>query len=103
MGTCNGALSTCSLGGYAFETRCHLGKSAVWDTINELGWSSNLMNHEIRTVAEHLLEKDGEWYTKKREGDAGDKHEYPVRTLPEPVSEEEDCFVSPGSWLRLLI
>ncbi|MBW0539988.1 hypothetical protein O181_079703, partial [Austropuccinia psidii MF-1] len=30
MGTCNGALSTCSVAGYALETRCHIGQSIVF-------------------------------------------------------------------------
>jgi lipase ATG15 len=30
MGTCNGALSSCSVAGYALETRCHLGQSIIF-------------------------------------------------------------------------
>ena len=29
MGTCNGVLSSCALGGYAMESKCHLGRSIV--------------------------------------------------------------------------
>jgi len=105
MGTCNGAFNPCSLAGYAFETSCHLGQTAIFDTVNELGWSSGLSHHEIRNVIDQLLSKDGEWYTKKKAKKLGDEKnemeavgEYdadePVRKLPEAQPEIEDCSAS---------
>ncbi|KAK2460724.1 hypothetical protein APHAL10511_007194 [Amanita phalloides] len=48
MGTCNGITSSCGLTGYAMETRCHLGKSIVFDTIGKLGWSADIRTHAIK-------------------------------------------------------
>lgn len=55
MGVCNGALSTCNLGGYAMETMCHTGKQCIYDTVNDLGWRVNLLNHRIHTVIDQIL------------------------------------------------
>ncbi|KAF7776695.1 hypothetical protein Agabi119p4_5088 [Agaricus bisporus var. burnettii] len=33
MGTCNGVSSWCAIGGYAFETKCHLGEVIQYDTV----------------------------------------------------------------------
>ncbi|KAI8598210.1 Alpha/Beta hydrolase protein [Dissophora ornata] len=47
MGTCNGATSSCYSAGYALETKCHLGKTCVYDTMTELGWRQNIQAHTI--------------------------------------------------------
>jgi len=60
MGACNGVLSSCSLAGYAMESRCHLGVSAVYDTMGKLGWSSDIRTHRIGVVIDVLLAKDWE-------------------------------------------
>lgn len=77
MGTCNGVLSSCALGGYAMETRyalfpsslappsrlltprrrCHLGKSIIYDTVSNLSWAVDIRTHTIGTVITQLLEK----------------------------------------------
>ncbi|KAG0201849.1 putative lipase atg15 [Mortierella sp. NVP41] len=49
MGTCNGATSSCYSAGYAMETKCHLGKTCVYDTVGELGWRQNIQGHTIFT------------------------------------------------------
>jgi len=55
MGTCNGILSSCSLGGYAMETRCHLGKSIIYDTVSNCSWSVDIRTHTIVSVIERVL------------------------------------------------
>lgn len=55
MGSCNGALSLCSLGGYAMESQCHTGTRCVYDTVTDLGWSVSLLNHKITTVIADVL------------------------------------------------
>jgi len=71
MGTCNGILSTCSLGGYAMESmcalhnfavpitegcfRCHTGKTIVYNTVSNLSWSVDIRNHGIITIIERVL------------------------------------------------
>ncbi|KAI7949425.1 hypothetical protein MJO28_008246 [Puccinia striiformis f. sp. tritici] len=58
MGTCNGALSSCSVAGYALETRCHLGKSIIFDTVGKLKWAQDIRTHPIQTVIEKVLRPD---------------------------------------------
>ncbi|KAF8843786.1 alpha/beta-hydrolase [Paxillus ammoniavirescens] len=55
MGTCNGILSSCALGGYAMETGCHLGKSIIYDTVSNLSWSVDIRTHGILTVIDNVL------------------------------------------------
>ncbi|CAJ0845076.1 6942_t:CDS:2 [Entrophospora sp. SA101] len=38
MGLCNGITSWCYLGGYAMETKCHVGKACVFDVVEKLKW-----------------------------------------------------------------
>ncbi|PIL35451.1 hypothetical protein GSI_02178 [Ganoderma sinense ZZ0214-1] len=79
MGTCNGVLSSCFLGGYAMESRCHLGKSIVYDTVSNLSWSVDIRTHTIVNVIEKLLADP--WPPAVDQG----------REVPEPVTEE-DCI-----------
>ncbi|SCV01474.1 LAMI_0G11738g1_1 [Lachancea mirantina] len=55
VGTCNGASSSCSIAGYAFETSCHSGRVCVYDAVNDLGWHVNMLNHRIHTVIDNVL------------------------------------------------
>lgn len=75
MGTCNGVLSSCALGGYAMESacvpllhaplfdikltrmfiRCHLGKVIEYDTVSNLSWSVDIRTHTILTVIDKVL------------------------------------------------
>ncbi|KAF8181260.1 alpha/beta-hydrolase [Pholiota molesta] len=55
MGTCNGVLSSCALGGYAMETACHLGKSIIYDTVSNASWTVDIRTHGIVNVIEKLL------------------------------------------------
>ncbi|KII89449.1 hypothetical protein PLICRDRAFT_608546 [Plicaturopsis crispa FD-325 SS-3] len=77
MGTCTGVTSICGIGGYAMESRCHLGKVVRYDTVSKLGWSVDSRTHGIKVVIEKLLAED--W--PHAEG----------RTVP-LAEPEEDCF-----------
>ncbi|KAG6820848.1 hypothetical protein H0H93_010675 [Arthromyces matolae] len=78
QGACTGFGSPCTQAGFALETRCHLGKSIVFDTIKKLGWRVDVRRHVIRDVITKVLELDGvEW----EEG-----REVPL------AREEEDCM-----------
>ncbi|GME75265.1 unnamed protein product [Ambrosiozyma monospora] len=55
MGVCNGASSTCSIAGYAMETQCHSGQKCIYDTVADLGWHVNMLNHRLRTVIDDVL------------------------------------------------
>jgi lipase ATG15 len=118
MGTCNGVLSSCALAGYALESRyvdffllftaivgctdhmparCHMGKSAVYDTVTKLGWSVNIKHHGIKTVIESLLAED--WEELESHGDANSNGDMSaVKKKEVPVAKpEEDCVVSPAN------
>lgn len=79
MGVCTGVSSTCALGGYALESKCHLGNVILFDTVTKLKWSVGVGNHAIRAVID-LLSKDFD-----------PENGISVPT-PEPQSE---CVVSP--------
>ncbi|KAF4603767.1 putative lipase atg15 [Pleurotus pulmonarius] len=72
QGTCTGPLSPCAQGGYALETRCHLGKSIVYDTVGVLGWRVDIRKHVIREVVEKVLGWEDGW---PDEEDAGGEDE----------------------------
>ncbi|KAI4528270.1 alpha/beta-hydrolase [Schizophyllum commune Loenen D] len=78
MGTCNGVLSSCALGGYAMESRCHLGKSIVYDTVSNLSWAVDIRTHTIVNVIEKLLNEP--WPPSVEIG----------REVPEAIAED-DC------------
>ena len=50
MGTCNAAISGCTIGGYAMESQCHSGHVCVYDTVKDKGWRVGIGNHKIRSV-----------------------------------------------------
>ena len=62
QGTCTGFGSPCTHAGYALETRCHLGKSVIFDTVNKLGWSVSVRHHVIRGVVTDVLGADDVWW-----------------------------------------
>jgi len=84
MGTCTGVTSACALGGYAMETRCHLGKVILYDTVSKLGWSASIRTHGIKVVIEKLLAEDWEPGEDGAEG----------QQVPAMVDEDDcvDCF-----------
>lgn len=86
MGVCNGVSSTCALGGYALESKCHLGNVALYDTVTKLKWSVAIGNHAIRAVVD-LLSEDFD----------------PENNISVPVAEpQKDCIVSGTAWTSSL-
>jgi hypothetical protein len=67
MGTCTGVTSLCSIGGFALETRCHLGQVILYDTVAILGWSVDVRTHGIKVVVDRLLADDSDWMAKHEE------------------------------------
>lgn len=57
-GQCVGPTSICSRTGFAMESKCHLGQSIVYDTVQYLGWSIGIMAHRITYVMSELLSED---------------------------------------------
>ena len=80
MGTCNGVLSACAIAGYAMESRCHIGKKMVFDTVGKWGWSVDIRTHVIKVIIDQLL-TNGTW----KEDDGSE--------LPLLIDESEDCTV----------
>ncbi|KAL5490647.1 ATG15_1 [Sanghuangporus weigelae] len=84
MGVCNGVASFCAIGGYAMESKCHLGQVIKYDTVTKLGWAVDIRTHAIKRVVEEVLSEDWE---PTADGNPG-------RSVPEPGYEEDcvDCF-----------
>ncbi|KAF9526381.1 alpha/beta-hydrolase [Crepidotus variabilis] len=82
MGTCNGVLSSCALGGYAMESRCHLGKSIIYDTVSDAAWAVDVRTHGIVTIIERLLSDP--WPPSEEAG----------RQVPVPAPENDcvECY-----------
>lgn len=124
QGACTGIFSPCEQAGYALETRCHLGKSIVFDTVGKLGWHVDVRTHVIKAVITRLLEdeevdwgepsedddnsdddEDEDWWNwikrklrfggKKKSGIEGLGGERKRREVP-AATIEEDCVVSDG-------
>lgn len=57
MGTCNGASSFCSIGGYAFETLCHTGKRCAYDVVKDWGWRQSTSTHSLRYAIDNVYQK----------------------------------------------
>ncbi|KAI9786165.1 MAG: putative lipase atg15 [Geoglossum umbratile] len=57
MGSCNGATSSCSLGGYAMETQCHTGQRCIYDVVRDKGWRVGVGTHRIREVIDDVISK----------------------------------------------
>ncbi|THH26746.1 hypothetical protein EUX98_g7438 [Antrodiella citrinella] len=84
QGACTGVSSVCAIGGFALETKCHLGKVIRYDTVTKLGWSVSTNSHSIMVVIDSLLSKDYDW-----SDGAGEK-----RAVPMAIEEDDcvDCF-----------
>lgn len=86
QGACTGIGSPCTSAGFALESRCHLGKTIVFDTVERLNWKVDVRRHPIKEVILNVLEKDMEY--------GWDDHGRDV-----PIAEvEEDCVVSTYSF-----
>ncbi|WFD34359.1 triacylglycerol lipase [Malassezia cuniculi] len=81
MGDCQGPHSLCSIAGYAMETRCHAGRSVIYDTRKYLGWSSNVLAHRLASVME-LLAEDWDTLASKHA-----PHNETLGEVPAPVRE----------------
>ena len=73
MGTCTGVRSFCSIGGFALESRCHLGQVILYDTVQKLKWSVDSRTHGIKVVVDKLLADESEWNSKKSEETRGEE------------------------------
>jgi len=74
MGSCNTASSACTIGGYAFESQCHTGRTYTYDTVADLGWRVGIGTHSITSVIRDVLKE--------------------YDTVPSPAEDTDcvDCF-----------
>jgi lipase ATG15 len=101
QGTCTGLRSPCANAGYALETRCHLGQSIVFDSVQKLRWKVDVRKHIIRTVVHDVLEGDIWWGDDNEEEYEApaeraveySKVEVRKHAVPKPIIED-DCNVS---------
>lgn len=91
QGACTGFGSPCVAAGFALETRCHLGRSIVYDTVGKLGWRVDVRNHPIKLVINDVIERHMD------EGWEEDNEGF-LRAVP-AARVEDDCIVSvpPGA------
>ena len=85
QGVCTGITSLCQQAGYALETKCHLGKSIIYDTRAQFGWSLDVRRHRINCVIREVIDVHVEGGWEKREDGLG-------RMVP-AAREETDCGV----------
>lgn len=64
------------------ESRCHLGKTIVYDTVSNLSWSVDLRSHPVANMIETILADP--WPPAEELG----------REVPEAVPQDDDCVVS---------
>ncbi|KAI9597572.1 Alpha/Beta hydrolase protein [Syncephalis fuscata] len=55
MGTCTGVNSLCQWAGYTMQTRCHLGKRCLFDTVQGLGWLPAVKYHRAPVVIRDIF------------------------------------------------
>ena len=70
------------------ESRCHLGKTIVYDTVSNLSWGVDLRTHPIANMIEKILVDP--WPPAEELG----------REVPEAVPQDDDCVVSFSSNVR---
>jgi lipase ATG15 len=56
-GTCNTAFSGCTIGGYAFQGKCHTGSECTYDTVTDFGWRQGIGNHKIGVIIHDVIQK----------------------------------------------
>ena len=54
-GKCNGINSYCYIGGYIIRTKCHIGKTCMYDAVNKLKLSESLWNHRLRIIIDKII------------------------------------------------
>ncbi|RUO96991.1 LOW QUALITY PROTEIN: hypothetical protein BC936DRAFT_141157 [Jimgerdemannia flammicorona] len=47
----------CWYGGFAVESRCHTGRTCIYDVVNQSGWKMDIRSHRIGDVIEKILTK----------------------------------------------
>ncbi|KAI8321754.1 alpha/beta-hydrolase [Martensiomyces pterosporus] len=83
MGVCSGRTSSCYYAGYAMESKCHLGRQMVFDTVGRRDWRMDIRHHRINEIIYLVFEPWGNLD--------------PEEAIPELEREDKDC-VDCGLW-----
>ncbi|KAJ1959859.1 putative lipase atg15, partial [Dipsacomyces acuminosporus] len=83
MGVCSGRTSSCYYAGYAMESKCHLGRQMVFDTVARRDWRLDIRHHRINEVIYLIFEPWGNLD--------------PEEAFPLLEKEDKDC-VDCGLW-----
>ncbi|KAI4724722.1 alpha/beta-hydrolase [Aureobasidium sp. EXF-10728] len=75
-GTCNTAFSGCTIGGYAFQGKCHTGSACTYDTVADFGWRQGIGTHKISSVIHDVILKYDTVPECKRDEDCIDCYEW---------------------------
>ena len=74
------------------ESRCHLGRRRLYDTVTRYGWSVDVRTHRLAVVIDRLLAED--WDKPGEDGSPG-------REVPELTWDDEECDVGTPSFTPL--
>ncbi|KAF8940889.1 Alpha/Beta hydrolase protein [Dissophora ornata] len=55
MGVCNGVFSSCYISGFALESKCHTGRTCVYDPVGEDDWKVDIRRHRLADTIEGVL------------------------------------------------
>ncbi|KAG0057751.1 putative lipase atg15 [Gryganskiella cystojenkinii] len=55
QGVCNGPKSACYYSGFAMESKCHTGRSCVYDPVTEDNWKVDIRTHRLFDTIEGVL------------------------------------------------
>ncbi|KAF9348451.1 putative lipase atg15 [Mortierella sp. AD094] len=55
QGVCNGPRSACYYSGFALETKCHTGRTCVYDPVGEDNWRVDIRTHRLADTIEGVL------------------------------------------------
>jgi lipase ATG15 len=55
MGKCHDRTSICYIGGYIIRTKCHVGKTCIYDSIGKLGISESILTHRMKYVIDKII------------------------------------------------
>ncbi|KAF9528233.1 Alpha/Beta hydrolase protein [Crepidotus variabilis] len=93
QGTCTGIASICAIGGFALETKCHIGQVILYDTVSKLGWSVDARSHPIKVVIDRLLSENADWkpeFNSESEDGKEARRQHGWGWIPWPGKKHED-------------
>ncbi|GFZ42645.1 Autophagy-related protein 15 [Saitozyma sp. JCM 24511] len=97
MGACTGAYSGCYAAGFALESKCHTGKTILYDTVTVKGWSVDIRTHSIVQIINKVLADP--WPVADEPGDEPDKPKEPKDPKdPKDPEKPKDGSVQASWW-----